>query len=178
MAAECATDPVENPLWWFAQEFYQQDGVEAALVELQDNWEADILLLLAACWLGIEGFDWPGDDASFQQGLVDYTSWRDHIVFPLRQMRRTLPKEGEQGFRSRLKALELESEQLGLAGLFGLLTSVPADRWQVDQALLEENLMAILTPESHPSEAQDVMVSAAVEVLLTQLMVYHQSKDE
>lgn len=177
MAAECATDPVENPLWWFAQEFYQQDGVEAALVDLQDNWEADVLLLLAACWLGMEGFEWPGEDADFQQGLVDYTGWREHIVMPLRQMRRTLPKEGEQGFRSRLKALELESEQLGLAGLFSLLTSVEAERWQVDEALLEENLMAILTPESQEPEQGSVMASPAIETLLTRLMAYIQSKE-
>lgn len=188
MAAECATDPVENPLWWFVQEFYQREGVESALLDLQDRWGADVLLLLAACWLGTEGFEWPLDDEAFQDGLSNYTGWRDHIVAPLRDMRRTLPKGGDQGFRSKLKALELESEQLGLAGLFSLLTSVETDRWQVDKDLLEDNLLAVFSSDIALSAEDDadgglesglesVLASDSVEVILSQLTLYHQKKE-
>lgn len=168
MAAECATDPVENPLWWFAQEFYQRDGVETALLELQDNWGADVLLLLAACWLASEGFEWPRDD-DFDTGLRDYEGWRDHVIMPLRQVRRHLPRQDLADFRGQVKALELESEQLGLAGVFSLLSAVEAERWDADGLLAEDNLALVLERQLDEQQVETVLASEAMEVLLGQI---------
>ena len=166
MAAECATDPVENPLWWFAQEFYQREGVEAAVLELQNHWGIDVLLLLAVSWLSSEGFEWPGDDPDFEQGLTDYEGWRDHVIVPLRQIRCQLPKQELGDFRVRVKSLELESEQLGLAGLFSLLSVVEAEQWEADEGLAEDNLIAMLEKDMAEPQLETVMGTNAIQVLL------------
>lgn len=170
MAAEFATDPVDNPLWWFAQEFYQREGVEAALIDLQDNWGADVLLILAACWLGQEGFEWPGGDSEFQRGLDNYMGWRDHVIHPLRQIRYTLPKtDSDHDFRARIKQLELDGEQLGLAGLFELLITIEAERWEPDTRLLEENLDQALQECLAESQQEGALNSDAVDHLISTL---------
>lgn len=134
MAAQCATESLDNPLWQFAQAFYQNNGVEEALLELQDDHHADILLLLAALWLAADWREWP---AGVKEPFTEYLAWREHVIWPLRGVRRTLPEERQRNarqaqpadFRSRIKALELEAEQMGLAGLSGLLEplAVPHD---------------------------------------------------
>lgn len=172
MAAECATDPVENPLWWFAQEFYKREGVEAALLDLQNHQGADVLLLLAACWLSSEGFEWPRDDADFDKGLKDYESWRDHVIAPLRRVRYHLPRQALPGFRSDVKTLELESEKLGLAGLFSLMIAVEAERWDTDRLLAQDNLAMVLACQLDPQQVESVMASEAIEVLLEQVESY------
>ena len=125
MAAQCATESLDNPLWQFAQSFYQYPDVENVLIELQDDHGADVLLLLAALWLASEWRQWPELE---HQDFAEYLAWREHVVLPLRQVRRTLPGSSRRGpispvtdFRSRVQGIELEAEQMGLAGLFALI---------------------------------------------------------
>jgi uncharacterized protein (TIGR02444 family) len=135
MAAQCATDSLENPLWQFAQAFYPQPDVEDALLELQDDHQADVLLLLAALWLASEWREWP---AGQHEMFGEYLAWREHVVRPLRGVRRMLPgsrrRAGRAGadFRSRVQSMELEAEQMGLAGLFSLLEPIAAD-FEIDE---------------------------------------------
>jgi uncharacterized protein (TIGR02444 family) len=110
-----ATKPLDNPLWQYACQVYARAGVEAALLELQDEQGVDINLILQALWLASEGIEWT-------QGCIpeDYSKWVKEQVLPLRKMRRNMKTDWSQyeDFRQQVKALELKAEQYALAMLF------------------------------------------------------------
>jgi uncharacterized protein (TIGR02444 family) len=115
-----ATNSLENPLWKYACQVYSQPGVEAALLELQDERRADINLILQALWLASEGQEWTRVCIP-----NDYDKWMVEHVLPLRQMRRNMKVEwveqrgtGYENFRQQVKKLELKAEQYALAMLF------------------------------------------------------------
>lgn len=141
-ATNMAENPLENflkadlvnPLWQYACEVYSKDGIESALIELQDRHGADINIILQALWLAAEGKEW-------SQACVsnDYNQWMAEQTIPLRKMRRNMKitcahskqknKERAKGketeyveliedFRQQVKVLELKAEQYGLAMLF------------------------------------------------------------
>ncbi|MBQ0731044.1 MAG: TIGR02444 family protein [Oleispira antarctica] len=117
------TDPLEqslentldNELWQYAYQVYSQTGVEAALLALQDDHGADINLILQALWLASEGKQWT--EACIP---ADYDQWIAEQVLPLRKMRRRMKVDWpeQEGFRQRVKNLELKAEQYGLEMLF------------------------------------------------------------
>ncbi|MDP2607843.1 MULTISPECIES: TIGR02444 family protein [unclassified Oceanobacter] len=164
MAAQCATESLDNPLWQFAQRFYQMNNVEQRLLEIQED-GGDVLLVLAALWLASEWRAWP-EGEPFAQRLAGYLGWRDSVIRPLRGIRTLLPKgslstaptndrfAGE--FRQRVKALELEAEQFGLAGLYQLLEefagACPEEESLVDCVM--ENL-ALLPDWPQPDRDDD-----------------------
>lgn len=115
MGGHFATNSLENPLWKYACQVYSQPGVEAALLELQDEHRADINLILQALWLASEGQAWTTACIP-----IDYYKWMEEHVLPLRQMRRSMkvdwPKQ--EGFRQQVKKLELKAEQYALGLLF------------------------------------------------------------
>jgi uncharacterized protein (TIGR02444 family) len=115
-----ATKPLDNPLWQYACQVYAQAGVEAALLELQDEQGADINLILQALWLASVGRTWT--KACLPS---DYGKWMIEQVLPLRQMRRSMKIDwveqrgaGYEDFRQQVKKLELKAEQYALAMLF------------------------------------------------------------
>lgn len=120
MGGHFATKPLDNPLWQYACQVYSQDGVEAALLALQDDHGADINLILQALWLASEGAQWT--HACIPN---DYGKWMAEQVLPLRQMRRSMKTDwvenkgiGYEDFRQQVKKLELKAEQVALAMLF------------------------------------------------------------
>jgi uncharacterized protein (TIGR02444 family) len=174
MAAQCATESLDNPLWQFAQRFYQVNSVEQRLLELQDE-GVDVLLVLAALWLASDWRAWP-EDEPFQQALTGYVGWRDSVIRPLRNIRITLPREQDSNrfagsFRQRVKDLELEAEQFGLAGLFSLLDDV-ADDCPEDESLADcvmENLAWVPgLPRIDPQDESPEPLIDALEVYLEQ----------
>ena len=139
-ATNMAENPLENllktdlinPLWQYACQVYSKEGIEPALIELQDRHGADINLILQALWLATEGKEWSQTCVS-----GDYNQWVAEQVIPLRKMRRNmkitcaqhreLTKNQAQDkeyagvmedFRQQVKVLELKAEQYGLAMLF------------------------------------------------------------
>ncbi len=106
---------LDNGLWQYACQVYSQDGVEAALLALQDDHGADINLILQALWLANEGREWA--KACIPN---DYSKWMAEQVLPLRQMRRSMKISWSQqeDFRQQVKKLELKAEQYALAMLF------------------------------------------------------------
>lgn len=113
--AQCATKPLDNPLWQYACQFYSQPGVEAALLELQDEHGADINLILQALWLASLGKEWSSDCVP-----EAYPLWMAQQIQPLRKMRREMKQAWpeQEGFRQQVKKLELKAEQVALAMLF------------------------------------------------------------
>lgn len=119
---------LDNPLWQFACEFYARAGIETTLLTLQDEYGADINLILQALWLATLGKSWSAACIP-----VDYDPWMAEQVQPLRTMRRNMkvnwPEQKEKGFedfRQQIKKLELKAEQFALCMLY-LVASISPD---------------------------------------------------
>ncbi|WP_221793446.1 TIGR02444 family protein [Oceanobacter mangrovi] len=168
MAAQCATESLDNPLWQFALDFYPFEDAETILLECQQQ-GADVLLLLGALWLATDNGAWP-DDEEFDSALEGYLSWRQSVVVPLRHIRLTLPKAGRDDvrgeFRERVKDIELEAEHLAMAGLHGLLDEF-ADECPQDEPLrvsVTENLRQALVLDG--VDVSPACINALVDNLL------------
>lgn len=132
-----ATKQLDNPLWQYACQVYSQDGVEVALLELQDDHGADINLILQALWLASEGAQWI--HACIPN---DYGKWMAEQVLPLRQMRRSMKTDWPQNedFRQQVKTLELKAEQVALAMLFVQANCCEVDKIMNTEVALLNNL--------------------------------------
>lgn len=100
----------DNPFWQFSNALYRQDGVAEALLRVQDEAGADVNLLLFAAWLHGRGQCLtPADLALLDEALGE---WREQVVRPLRQVRRSLKVLApEHPLRAAVQALELQAEQ-------------------------------------------------------------------
>ncbi len=97
-------------LWEFSLNVYKKDCVESLLLALQDDYGADINMLLFCFWAAQQG-----KALSTEQihELIKATAkWRNDCVIPLRSIRLSLKGQpGPDQFRHRIKVLELEAEQ-------------------------------------------------------------------
>jgi uncharacterized protein (TIGR02444 family) len=116
--------PQVSPFWTFSLALYAGTGVAEACIVLQDSQGVDVNLLLFMLWAGRCGRRLA---ASEMRALVELTgAWRRDIVMPLRQVRRSLrmPSAAVDAaaaarLRQEIKKVELESERLQQAALFG-----------------------------------------------------------
>lgn len=104
-------------LWPFSLEVYARDGVEAALLELQDAHGQCAPYLLWALWLGASGR--PADPQTLLAGAALARSWQEVAVAPLRDIRRGLKRRlrpvrapARRRLRERVASLELEAERM------------------------------------------------------------------
>lgn len=120
----------KSPFWRFSVKFYAEPGVAPACIELQDQAGVDVNLLFFLLWNATQGHaldraDVAGLDRTF--GV-----WRGMAVVPLRELRRALKSppsavtpEVAEGFRTRIKAVELEAERLQQEAMYALAQSGP-----------------------------------------------------
>ena len=118
----------KSPFWRFSVKFYAVPGVAPACIELQDRAGVDVNVLFFLLWNATE------HRALSQAEVADIErkigAWRETAVVPLRNVRRALktpppvmkPDEAE-GFRTRIKAVELEAERLQQEALYALARS-------------------------------------------------------
>ena len=126
---------MKNPLWTFSLRLYRREDAAETCLRLQDQGGADVNLVLFALWLAVErGVSL---DAGAAEAAVAATeAWRERIVQPLRQARVAskttllLDAAAQEGFRSSLKAVELDAERIEQAFLFGWAE----ERWPSAQA--------------------------------------------
>ena len=88
---------------------------------MQEALGADVNLLLFCAWMGSRGIGLSADDISVAGGAVG--RWHDDVIRPLRSVRRyvkTLTRADLENFRSRVKGIELEAEQVEQALLFNI----------------------------------------------------------
>ena len=118
----------ENPLWAYSLKVYDKPGVQPLLLQLQDNFGADINLLLGCCWLAADNRAVTDDDLS---ALIKVSAkWRAECLMPLRAVRRFLKTQQQaESIYQRAKMLELDAE-----------------RWQQDQ--MYQWLSVLKTPLS------------------------------
>jgi uncharacterized protein (TIGR02444 family) len=124
-----------SPFWTFSLSFYRQGGVSEACLELQDRFGVDVNIVLFLLWTATLGRRL---EASETRSLADKVrAWQSEVVVPIRNLRRFLktpPPLLDEGtaelFRTKIKAVELESERLQQEAMFALAPSLhyePAD---------------------------------------------------
>ena len=114
-----------SPLWRFSLGFYRQPGVADACIALQDGCGVDVNILLFFLWLATARRCVSPSTAQALCMKVD--PWRNDVVVPLRAVRRRL-KDGSslversvaELFRTKIKAVELESERLQQEAMLAL----------------------------------------------------------
>ncbi|WP_231759055.1 TIGR02444 family protein [Microbulbifer elongatus] len=110
--------PLQNPLWQFSLEFYQQPSVAEFLLDCQDSKGADVCLLLwasytSACGRQLSDESWLVAD----RGLAP----RRRMINSVRNMRRLLGRLDKQNrVYQWCKRCEIRMEQRQLAALWKL----------------------------------------------------------
>lgn len=110
---------LDNPFWRFSLAVYAADGVEDECLALQHEFDIDVNLLLFSAWVGAErGIIITQDDIRSADATIE--SWRSRVVRPLREVRLVLKKTraDRDDFRRKVKAIELEAEQIEQAKLY------------------------------------------------------------
>lgn len=103
--------------WAFSLLIYAKPGVAEACLELQDEFDADVNLLLFMLWLGYQGRRLSAQEI---EAIVDLVKpWQEGVVRPLRLARRALKSadhdwQSEEAvlLRQRVKADELSAERV------------------------------------------------------------------
>ena len=123
----------KSPFWRFSVKFYAESGVAPACIELQDQAGVDVNLLFFLLWNATKA-------RAFNQAEVadldrSFGAWRDMAVVPLRELRRALKSppaavapDVAEGFRTRIKAVELEAERLQQEAMYALAQAGPLGR--------------------------------------------------
>lgn len=90
--ALCASVRIDSSLWEFALQVYSQAEIEQQSLTLQDQFGANINILLWCCWLEIEGVPLPATRLEDVLATVESLSLK--TVAKLREVRRCLASSG------------------------------------------------------------------------------------
>ena len=158
-----------SPLWRFSLGFYRQPGVADACIALQDGCGVDVNILLFFLWLATARRRVP--PAAAQAVCAKVAPWRDEVVVPLRMLRRRL-KEGssmvDRGtaelFRTKIKAVELESERLQQEAMFALADGLATESAPTVEAAARANMAAYQQVLAH------TFAPAPIDILLAALL--------
>ncbi len=130
MSTTYVSVPTEgSPFWRFSLGFYRQPNVAPACITLQDEGGVDVNVLLFLLWNASLGRRLTEADVAKVER--ESAAWRDAVVVPLRSVRRALrnppalvhPRTAED-YRTKIKAVELESERLQQEALFAMSESL------------------------------------------------------
>jgi uncharacterized protein (TIGR02444 family) len=118
----------KSPFWRFSVKFYAVPGVAPACIELQDNAGVDVNVLFFLLWNASQNRALNDSEVANLDRMIG--AWRDMTVVPIRNVRRALKSpppvlaaEAAEGFRTRIKAVELEAERLQQEALYDLAQS-------------------------------------------------------
>jgi uncharacterized protein (TIGR02444 family) len=107
----------DSAFWKFSLAFYARPHVANACLELQDRAGVDVNLLLYLLFLAHDDRQVGRDDVARLDALI--AAWREHVVLPLRALRRELktgiapvPVADSEALRSAIKRDELEAERI------------------------------------------------------------------
>jgi uncharacterized protein (TIGR02444 family) len=118
----------KSPFWRFSVKFYAVPGVAPACIELQDQAKVDVNVLFFLLWNATEKRALSAVDVDEVERAIG--AWRDMTVVPIRNVRRALKSpppvmaaDTAEGFRTRIKAVELEAERLQQEALYDMAQS-------------------------------------------------------
>jgi uncharacterized protein (TIGR02444 family) len=151
-----------SAFWTYTLEFYRRDGVQPAVIHLQDARGADVNLLIHAAWTAALGL--PATTGAQASTLADsVAAWRDTAIEPLRAVRNALrpgvahvPEEECKALRGQVLKLEIESERIEQAVLeAGTPGAAGCEPGEPDPALVAANLAAMTSLNPAPLTQAD-----------------------
>ena len=121
---------MSKSLWDFSADLYARPGVADCCLQLQDEWGADVCLLLTALWLEKRGVAATAERIAQLERLA--APWQTAVNTPLRQLRRAWKAAAAHDaelaeLRRQLASLELQAERILLERLEVLGMAWPAD---------------------------------------------------
>jgi uncharacterized protein (TIGR02444 family) len=164
-SSQIANDTLQydNEFWRFSLAVYGQAGVADECLQLQQAIGADVNLVLFCAWTGTRAIVLSGDDIA--QAMARVVAWQDQVVRPLRTVRQNMKglELGElEGFRARVKSIEIEAEQIEQAILFAYSKRFQSTHRNIRDAVAE-NVQKYIEVKSGPkSLAAPVLVDAAL----------------
>jgi uncharacterized protein (TIGR02444 family) len=114
----CGLD-LDNAFWRFSLAVYASDGVAPECLTLQDALKIDVNLLLFCAWMGTRTIMLT--PRQLEAAALAVNVWQAAVIRPLRGVRqqiKALARDECEAFRSQVKSLELEAEQIEQAMLF------------------------------------------------------------
>jgi uncharacterized protein (TIGR02444 family) len=166
MSDVAATAPVQkSPFWRFSVKFYAVAGVAQACIELQDQAGVDVNLLFFLLWNATQGRTLDRAEVAEIDSLIG--AWREAAVVPLRSVRRALKSppaviapDVAEGFRTRVKAAELEAERLQQEALYGLAQRFGRDAAPASEAARQSVAAYQAALRPFPSGPLDTLLAA------------------
>jgi len=114
---------LDNDFWRFSIRVYDQEGVADECLALQDRHGVNVNLLLFCAWIGTQAIILNRSDIEAAAKIV--VRWDAMVVRPLRLARQEMKADPQMAtVRVRVKALELEAEQIEQAMLFAHARSI------------------------------------------------------
>lgn len=160
--------PLDNLFWRFSLRVYADADVRKECLLLQDSLGINVNLLLFVAWLSAKRrIRMSNDDVAAMEALAG--PWQSAVVLPLRSVRRAIKEMDLLGhddvaaLRSKIAAVEIESEQIEQALLF----EWAARKWPADgpatQAPVRENITAYLGRFPHSGATTHSHAASALE---------------
>jgi len=102
-----------SEFWDFSLDLFRRPELSKLCLELQDNYAADINMVLFACWLGHTGRGTVSVSA-WRAMILRLNKWRDQVIKPLRKVRHLLKHEqlAPTGMKDQVLECELEAEHV------------------------------------------------------------------
>lgn len=105
-----AVQPLAVNLFWdFSLALYASEAVAQHCLALQDDWDADVNVLLYGIWLAHHGIVWT--DEAIKALQAEFDPWRKVTLVPLRTVRRRMRFQTRHRYYNFLKDLELRAER-------------------------------------------------------------------
>ena len=109
----------DNEFWRFSLAVYAEAGVAQECLALQEALGLDVNVLLFCAWCGTRAIALSRAEIGAALGAA--SDWHENVVRPLRGVRqhiKTLHRDDFEKFRTKVKGIELEAEQIEQAILF------------------------------------------------------------
>lgn len=140
-------------LWDFALAFYAQPLMADACLQLQDEYQANVCLLIGLRWLDMRGQHL--DDAEFAAVKNHIQGWSKNVIEPLRSLRRELKlpfenwvqDETQMQLRAAIKQAELLAEKKLLIEFERWVVARPTQHVRAANNL-ERYLMQLAAPKN------------------------------
>jgi uncharacterized protein (TIGR02444 family) len=160
--------PQSSPFWTFSLGYYRGAGVSEACLELQDNCGVDVNVVLFLLWLATQKRQVTPDQVKRIADKVQ--PWQADVIGPIRALRRKLKSDApllDKGpaelFRTKIKAVELESERLQQEAMYGLAGSLATETAASAESAARNSIAAYQGAIGRP------LTAAAVDTLIRAL---------
>jgi uncharacterized protein (TIGR02444 family) len=166
-SVETASAPQTNPFWTFSLGYYRGAGVSEACLELQDNCGVDVNVVLFLLWQAAQKRKVADDDVKVLADKV--RPWQIEVIGPIRALRRKLKTDApllDKGpaelFRTKIKAIELESERLQQDAMAALATGLTTETAASAEAAARASIAAYASALGRPltMSAVDTLIAA------------------